>query len=197
MALSREGVCVCVVMPILSGLFLHGCGGSSPTPTPAPTPPPNKMPTLKLHNGVEMPIMSAGVWLYSVEEAQKSVEPAISVGFTHIDTAYDYKNQDGVAKALKKAMANGKPRESIFLTTKVPGCGIQNASAVSVDACKNDTVARVEDDLRLLELQYIDLLLIHFPPCAGDDGSAQSPMKSTCFPDRTGCTSPRSCDMIK
>jgi diketogulonate reductase-like aldo/keto reductase len=83
------------------------------------------------------------------------------------------------------------------VTTKVPGCGIQNSSAVSVDKCRSDTAARIAEDLRLLDLDHIDLLLIHFPPCPGDDGSAQSPMKSTCFKDRSGCTNPRSCDMIK
>lgn len=184
-------------MPVLGGLCLHGCGSGGSPPAPATPPPSVKMPTVKLRNGVEMPIMSAGVWKYSVEEAEKSVEAALSVGFTHIDTAYDYDNFDGVAKALKNAMANGTSRKNIFLTTKVPGCGIQNASAVSVEACKKDTTARVEDDLRLLELQYIDLMLIHFPPCVGDDGSAQSPMSSTCFTGRSGCSKPGACDYVK
>eukprot|EP00930_Biecheleria_cincta_P097911 TRINITY_DN89594_c0_g1_i1.p1 TRINITY_DN89594_c0_g1~~TRINITY_DN89594_c0_g1_i1.p1 ORF type:complete len:368 (-),score=58.39 TRINITY_DN89594_c0_g1_i1:193-1296(-) len=195
MDLSHWGIFAWLALPLLGGLSLQGCGsGGSP---PTPTPPSTKMPTLKLRNGVEMPIMSAGVWKYSVEEAEKSVEAALAVGFTHIDTAYDYDNQDGVAKALKNAMASGTTRKSTFLTTKVPGCGIQNVSALSIEACKSDTTARVEDDLRLLELQYIDLLLIHFPPCVGDDGSVQSPMKSTCYTGRTGCSKPGACDYIK
>lgn len=196
MELSRCALCACLAVPLLlCGLFLQGCGGSSPSPSPAPAPAP-KMPALKLRNGVEMPIMSAGVWLYSVGEAQKAVEAALGVGFTHIDTAYDYANQQGVGAALKKAMANGKARESIFLTTKVPGCGIQNVSAVSAEQCKSDTAARIADDLRLLDLKYIDLLLLHFPPCPGDDGSAQSPTKSTCYAGRTGCSNAQSCEMI-
>jgi diketogulonate reductase-like aldo/keto reductase len=161
----------------------------------ATTAPP--MPSLKLRNGVEMPIMSAGTWLYSMEEAQKSVVAALDAGFTHIDTAYDYQNQEGVAKGIQHAIANGKTRKSIFLTTKVPGCGIQNVSASSIDQCKSDTAARIADDLRLLDVEYIDLLLLHFPPCPGDDGSAQSPMKSSCYAGRTGCSNPKSCDMIK
>lgn len=141
--------------------------------------------------------MSAGVWLYSVDEAEKSVEAAFAAGFSHIDTAYDYGNQQGVAKAIQNAIAKGRTRESIFVTTKVPGCGIQNVSAISVDKCRSDTAMRVADDLKLLGLDYIDLLLIHFPPCPGDDGSAQSPGNSSCYKEKTGCSNPKSCDMIK
>merc|ERR1712183_403421 len=88
---------------------------------------------LKLRNGVKMPIMSAGTWQYSVQEARKTVEAALAAGFSHIDTAYDYMNQQGVAPGLENAIAGGRTRESIFVTTKVPGCGLQNVSAVTVE----------------------------------------------------------------
>jgi 2,5-diketo-D-gluconate reductase A len=156
------------------------------------------MPMLTLRNGVEIPIMSAGTWQYRVEEAQNTVEAALAAGFSHIDTAYDYNNQQGVAKGLQNAMASGRTRESIFLTTKVPGCGLQNVSAVSVEKCKSDTAARIEDDLKLLGLNYIDLLLLHFPPCPGANGSAEHPTPDLkCVAEKTGCTEARSCDMIK
>lgn len=185
-------MCTCTASALLCAFGLHGCG-PAPTPSPAPVP----MPTLKLRNGVEMPIMSAGVWQYTVAEAEKSVAASLSAGFTHIDTAYDYKNQEGVAKAITAAITGGKKREDIFITTKVPGCGIQNSSAISTDACTKDTATRIADDLQQLGVKYIDLLLIHFPPCPGQDGSPKSPMESKCYEPKTGCDDPKSCDMIK
>lgn len=177
MVVLRWILCACLAVPILC---------SAP-----------KMPALKLRNGVDMPIMSAGTWQYSPEVAEKTVEAALSVGFNHIDTAYDYRNQQGVAKGLQSAMAKGMTRESIFLTTKVPGCGMQDVSGVSVEECEKDTAARIADDLSWLQLKYVDLLLIHYPPCPGEDGSVPIPKKSTCYAPKTGCSNPKSCDMIR
>jgi len=185
MECSRRTFYACVALSLGNGLSW----ASSVSPSP-------KMPSLKLRNGVEMPIMSAGVFMYSVEEAQKSVEAALSVGFSHIDTAYDYDNQQGVAAGLKTAMAKGMARESIFVTTKIPGCGMENVSGVSVEKCEVDTADRIADGLRLLDAKYIDLMLIHFPPCVGEDGST-NPVTSTCAAGKTGCSSPKSCDLIR
>lgn len=141
-----------------------------------------------------MPVMSAGTWLYDDATAEAAVEAALAAGFSHIDTAYDYENQQGVGRAIKKS---GKPRESIFVTTKVPGCGLQNVSGRSVEECRKDTAARFADDLKQLDLAYVDLMLIHFPPCSGGDGSARSPADVTCFPRKTGCTDPKSCELVR
>lgn len=141
--------------------------------------------------------MSAGVWQYSAEEAQDAVGKALAAGFTHIDTAYDYGNQQGVGQAIRNWLAGGRARESVFVTTKVPGCGAQNVSATSSARCRDDTSARIADDLRLLGLGHVDLLLLHFPPCAGEGGAAQSPGGSACFQNKTGCTRPGSCDMVR
>jgi len=186
--------CFALALVASCTVTLYGCGGGGgdpPAPTPAPRP---QMPSVKLRNKVEMPMLSAGTWLYNDSVAEAAVEAAISVGFTHIDTAYDYKNQRGVAAGIKKS---GIDRKKLFLTTKVPGCGLQNVSAVSVDACANDTKTRLHEDLTLLQTQYIDLILLHFPPCAGDDGTKQSTKDSTCFAPKTGCTQPQTCDMVK
>jgi len=134
------------------------------------------IPTLKLNNGVEMPAVAAGTWQYDSDYAQQSVVSALTAGFTHIDTAHDYcsdgstakfgghgcpggSNQVGIAKAIA-----GKPRETMFITTKVPGCGTQG---ISHGNCGPDSVAAANKNLEELGLPYTDLLLIHFPPPMG------------------------------
>jgi len=130
-------------------------------------------PMIKLNNGVEMPAVAAGTWQYDSDYAQQSVTAAFEAGFTHIDTASDYcadgstnecsthggSNQQGIAKVI-----TGRPRESLFITTKVPGCGAQGMSRSS---CGPDSVARADKNLRELGLDYVDLLLVHFPPPMG------------------------------
>jgi hypothetical protein len=112
-------------------------------------------------------------WQYTSDEAQRSAVAALQAGLTHIDTASDYcadgstgdcsskggSNQRGISKALQ-----GKPRASYFLTTKVPGCGLQG---ISRTACGEDSVAAADRNLAELGLDHVDLLLIHFPPEGG------------------------------
>jgi diketogulonate reductase-like aldo/keto reductase len=138
--------------------------------------------TAVLSNGVEMPTVAAGVWQYTEAEAEASVRAALDVGLVAIDTAYDYGNQRGVARALK-----GVKRSDFFLITKVPGCGIQNISA---QRCEEDTAARIADDLDQLDLEVLDLVLIHFPPCLASD-------KSECSAKKNSCTTSGSCDAVK
>lgn len=113
--------------------------------------------TVTLRNGVEMPMIAAGVWEYNSSEAQESVEAALSVGFKMIDTALDYHNQDGVGKAIKSV-----PRESVFLETKVPGCGL--GEGVTLFECRKKTQEALAKDLQLLNVSYVDLVILHFPP---------------------------------
>ena len=116
-------------------------------------------PTITLNNGVLLPAIAAGTWQYKPEIAEQSVNDAFEAGFTHIDTAHDYDNQDGVGKALQ-----GRKRDSFFLTTKVPGCGLQGISKAN---CAQDSSAAIDANLKQLGLDYVDLLLIHFPPLLG------------------------------
>lgn len=111
-----------------------------------------------LKNGVKMPMLAAGVWQYNSSEAFSSISSAVKVGFTMVDTALDYGNQDGVGRALTSV-----PRESIFVETKVPGCGV-DSHTLNVFKCYDDTVKNLEADLALLNLSYVDLVLVHFPP---------------------------------
>eukprot|EP01047_Picozoa_sp_COSAG01_P037399 COSAG01_NODE_2968_length_6788_cov_4.595904_7_plen_168_part_00 len=72
-----------------------------------------------LSNGVQMPAIACGTGGDSNSSAPTTVAAALGAGFTHIDTAADYGDQRGVGLAIKAV-----PRKSIFLTTKIPGCGV-------------------------------------------------------------------------
>lgn len=116
--------------------------------------------TVLLRNGVRMPLIAAGTWQYDNETAEASITAALKVGFTMIDTAYDYYNQLGVGRAIRNSNV---PRQSLFVETKVPGCGFDGTVT---DNCYNGTKAILETDLSLLNLSYVDLVIIHFPPKA-------------------------------
>merc|ERR1712179_558744 len=107
------------------------------------------MPTKEIAPGVHMPMSGIGTWLYNSTVAEDAVSMALAYGTRSIDTAQTYQNQDGVGAAIKKS---GVPRSEIFLTTKV-----------DPDQGEDGTVAAHEENLRLLGLEYADLLLVHFP----------------------------------
>ena len=89
------------------------------------------METIKLSNGVEMPLLGYGVFQVSPEECERCVSDALSVGYRLIDTAQAYYNEEGVGAAITKS---GVKREEIFLTTKV---WISNADEMALIANMN------------------------------------------------------------
>lgn len=103
---------------------------------------------LKLSNGVEMPLLGYGVFLVSPEECERCVSDALSVGYRLIDTAQAYQNEEGVGNAWRKS---GLKREDLFLVTKV---WIANAG-------EGKAAQSIDESLRKLQTDYIDLLLIH------------------------------------
>ena len=108
------------------------------------------METIILSNGVEMPLLGYGVYLVSPEECERCVLDAISTGYRLIDTAQAYYNEEGVGEAITKC---GVPRSDLFIVTKV---WITNTG--------EDNAARsIDESLRKLRTDYIDLLLIHQP----------------------------------
>jgi len=115
-------------------------------------------PTVTLRNGVKMPMIAAGSWQYNSSQAYESIKAALSSGFTMVDTAYDYNNQDGVGRAIATV-----PRERVFLETKVPGC-LLDPSMKNPFQCYESTKKDLEASLRLLSVSYIDLVILHFPP---------------------------------
>lgn len=103
-----------------------------------------------LNNGVKMPMLGYGVYQVTPEECERCVSDAISVGYRSIDTAQAYANEGGVGNAVAKS---GVPREQFFLTTKV---WVSNAGYEK--ARKS-----IDQSLKNLRTDYIDLLLIHQP----------------------------------
>ena len=103
-----------------------------------------------LNNGIKMPILGYGVYQVAPEECERCVSDAVSVGYRSIDTAQAYANEEGVGAAIAKC---GVPREELFITTKV---WITNAG---YEKAKKS----IDESLRKLQSEYIDLLLIHQP----------------------------------
>lgn len=109
------------------------------------------MQTVKLNNGIEMPILGFGVFQIPDEkECEKAVLEAIESGYRLIDTAASYMNETAVGNAIKKS---GVPREEFFITTKL---WVQ-------DAGYENTLIAFEKSLNKLQLEYLDLYLIHQP----------------------------------
>ena len=106
------------------------------------------METIKLSNGVEMPLLGYGVFLVPPQEAERCVTDALEVGYRLIDTAQAYYNEEGVGAAIAKSDVK---REDIFLVTKV---WIANAG-------EEKAAQSIDESLRKLQTDYIDLLLIH------------------------------------
>ena len=136
-----------------------------------PSPGPTIIPTVTLSNGVKMPLLAQGSGGDNDADAKAGVTLALQNGFTSIDTAHDYNCLSGVGQALTEF---GK-REQIFLTSKVPGCGVPSQGLEP--PCFENTLKVATADLSTLHVDYVDLLLLHFPPieaggkslgCSGD-----------------------------
>lgn len=108
------------------------------------------METVKLNNGVEMPILGYGVYQVTPEECERCVLDALSVGYRSIDTAQAYYNEEGVGNAIHKS---GISRDELFITTKI---WISNGGYEKAKAS-------IDESLRKLQSDYVDLLLIHQP----------------------------------
>jgi len=115
---------------------------------------------IMLNNGVQMPVVAFGTGdvrqMHHQASTTAAVLAAIKAGYCHVDTAHSYFNQGAVSAAL-----TGRNRQELFLTTKVPGCGLWGAS---ISHCKADTETFIRDSLIQLEQEHVDLLLLHSPP---------------------------------
>jgi len=109
------------------------------------------MQTVKLNNGVEIPILGFGVFqITDPSECERSVVDAIQTGYSHIDTAASYQNEEAVGRGIKQS---GVPREKLFITTKL---WIQSNGY-------EGTLKAFGNFLKRLQLDTIDLYLIHQP----------------------------------
>lgn len=106
--------------------------------------------TFTLANRVNIPKLGLGTWFIDNNSVSKAIEEAVKLGYRHIDTAQAYQNEEGVGKGIR---SSGVPREELFITTKLA------AEAKSYE----EAVASIENSLRTLGLDYIDLMIIHSP----------------------------------
>lgn len=100
--------------------------------------------------GLAIPALGFGTWRLEGSGARRAVETALAVGYRHIDTAQIYGNEAEVGAAIA---ASGLPREDVFLTTKVWPSNFE----------RRRFLASVEDCLRKLKVERVDLLLLHWP----------------------------------
>lgn len=105
-----------------------------------------------LNNGVEMPIIGYGVFQVAPDECERCVSDALKTGYRMIDTAQAYHNEEGVGAAVKKS---GIPRDELFLVSKIwiSNYGYEKAKA------------SIDESLRKLGTDYVDLMLLHQPFC--------------------------------
>ena len=104
-----------------------------------------------LNNGIQMPNLGFGMWQTpDGEVAINSVIAAIEAGYTHIDTAQMYRNEGSVGEGI---VQSGKPRAELFITTKLSN---------RVRGYEETKVA-IDESLKLLQTDYIDLMLLHWP----------------------------------
>ena len=105
-----------------------------------------------LSNGVKMPMIGYGVFQVDPQEAQQCVSDALSIGYRMVDTAQAYRNEEGVGAAVRKS---GLRREEVFLVSKI---WISNYG-------EERALASIDESLKRLQTDYIDLMLLHQPFC--------------------------------
>jgi 2,5-diketo-D-gluconate reductase A len=108
------------------------------------------IPSVQLSNGVEMPVLGFGVFQIPADQTEQAVSDALDAGYRSLDTARSYLNEEAVGNAIK---ASGVPRDELFITTKL---WIE-------DQGEEQAKRAFEASLRQLQLDYVDLYLIHQP----------------------------------
>ena len=102
---------------------------------------------------VVMPLVGAGTWQYNSSVAYDSVCKSFDAGYTFVGTANGYGNEEGVGQAIQDCwLGKGKAREDLFVMTKIPG-GLDIAGVQAAH----------DDNMKWLQLDYVDHLMTHFP----------------------------------
>jgi 2,5-diketo-D-gluconate reductase A len=114
------------------------------------------VPTIRLNNGVEIPQLGFGVFQIPPAETAEATGTALEIGYRHIDTAQMYGNEKGVGEAVR---SSGIPRNEVFVTSKLNNNRLQ----------RDEILRSFDETLAALDLDYVDLFLIHWPlPAASD-----------------------------
>ncbi len=106
--------------------------------------------TFTLQNGVPIPCLGFGTWQLTEQHMQSTISAALSAGYRHFDCAMSYGNEDFIGTALK---TDGVPRDELFITSKV----------WNGDRGYKTTIAACKQSLKRLDMDYLDLYLIHWP----------------------------------
>lgn len=133
----------------------------------------NKIPTLTLSNGIEMPCIGQGTYPMQGSVLYNAISGAISCGCALIDTAHSYPNEKSIGDAIHKVVASGQcRRDQLFITSKI-GDRLDNGMPMGYyfynsDSCPDKdhravVKRQVKESLEKLRTDYIDLLLIHWP----------------------------------
>lgn len=104
--------------------------------------------------GLKMPIVGFGTWQSKDDELEAALEAALEAGYRHIDTAYIYENEAVIGRVLQRWLTTGKvKREELFITTKLPFFRVKPELVEET----------LKESLASLQLDYVDLYLVHFP----------------------------------
>jgi 2,5-diketo-D-gluconate reductase A len=106
-------------------------------------------PAVPLQGGGSMPLVGFGTWQITGARCREAVRYALEVGYRHVDTATIYRNEGEVGRAVRDS---GVPREQVFVTTKLPPGNVGRERRT------------LDDSLRALGMEYVDLWLVHWPP---------------------------------
>jgi 2,5-diketo-D-gluconate reductase A len=109
-----------------------------------------KAPTISLRNGADIPVLGIGTWPLRGEDSARQIRTAIEAGYRLIDTAENYRNEEGVGEGLR---ASGIDRDEVFLTSKF------NRQWHSIDGVRS----AYDASRKRLGVDYLDLLLVHWP----------------------------------
>merc|ERR1719277_1522061 len=126
---------------VITSILGLSCAG---LPTGHPT-----IPMRGANGHIDMPLFGIGTWLFNDTVAETAVAKAFTLGYRHVDTASMYNNAIGVGRALKSSKLN---REDFFVTSKIP-------VGLNITA----TEQGMQQNLEQLQLDYVDLMLIHVP----------------------------------
>nr|CDJ96464.1 Aldo keto reductase domain containing protein [Haemonchus contortus] len=122
-------------------------------------------PTITLSNGVNMPQVGLGTWQSSPADGKIAVKAAIEAGYRLIDTAAIYQNEEAIGEIIKELIQAGKiTRDELFITTKLWVTRLH----------PDDVEGALRESLGRLQMNYVDLYLIHAPTCFNHDMTAQN-----------------------
>jgi diketogulonate reductase-like aldo/keto reductase len=159
-------------------------------------------PFVTLNNGLQMPTVlwgSGGDTQENATSTAPAVRDALNNGFPGIDCANHYHNQVGVAKGIEMSQVE---RSDIFLATKIEPCGHSRITPLYEGHCYNESLAAFDQNLVQLNTDFVDLTLLHSPPCIPNSTWADSQcmwpdQPDAVYPQHCNCAAEEPCKMMK